>query len=107
MITADWCDIHRDPRRGGLTNAPGARLALFVARHAVRVFRARRTALRAVESYRGRLRDPVIVFNLSDGLDSTAPVALREPVALLALSDSDSDSTSAGSSPRVGDLLSG
>jgi hypothetical protein len=107
VITADWCDIHRDPRRGGLTNAPGARLALFVARHAVRVFRARRTALRAVESYRGRLRDPVIVFNLSDGLDSTAPVALREPVALLALSDSDSDSTSAGSSPRVGGLLSG
>ena len=107
VITADWCDSHRDPRRGGLTNAPGARLALFVARHAVRVFRARRTALRAVESYRGRLRDPVIVFTLSDGSNSTALVALREPVALLTLSDSDSDSTSAGSSPRVGALLSG
>ena len=95
MITADWCDIHRDPRRNGLTTAPGARLALFVARHAVRVFRARRTALRTVEGYRGRLRDPAIVNILGDeGSNSTASVALREPVALLALSDSDSDSAS-------------
>ena len=91
VITSDWCDIHRNPRRGGLSCAPGARLALFVARHVVSVFRVRRVVLRPVDSYWRRSRDPPNLLTLIDG-KNTALVAPREPVALLTSSDDDSDS---------------
>jgi hypothetical protein len=36
-LTDDWVDIHRHAHRSGLSSAPGGRLAICVARHAVRV----------------------------------------------------------------------
>ena len=76
-LTGDWCDIHRNARRGGLSDAPGGCLALFVARHAVRVFCARRIALESVVGFQQRVRDPPNLLFATH----QAPVASSEPVA--------------------------
>ncbi len=79
-LTDDWVDIHRNAHRSGLSSAPGARLAMCVARRAVRVFCARRAALELVDcsSFQTRSRDPPnLLFNTSTHQE---PVASSEPV---------------------------
>ena len=76
-LTDDWVDIHRNAHRSGLSSAPGARLAMCVARHAVRVFCARRAALELVDGFQTRSRDPPNLLFITH----QAPVASSEPVA--------------------------
>jgi hypothetical protein len=61
-LTADWCNVVRDPRRAESIEAtPGYRLAALAANHAQRVFDTRASLLGAAatrDTYQRRLRDP-------------------------------------------------
>ena len=82
-LTDDWVDIHRNAHRSGLSSAPGGRLAMCVARHAVRVFCARRAALELVDGFQTRSRDPPELLFVTH----QAPVASLEPVVLVRQDD--------------------
>jgi hypothetical protein len=86
-LTDDWVDIHRNAHRSGLSSAPGGRLAMCVARHAVRVFCARRAALELVDGFQTRSRDPPdLLFRTHQ-----APVASLEPVVSVRQGDDSLD----------------
>ena len=86
-LTDDWVDIHRNAHRSGLSSAPGGRLAMCVARHAVRVFCARRAALELVDGFQTRSRDPPELLFVTH----QAPVASLEPVVSVRQDDNSLD----------------